>query len=531
MVEKDPCAEVALDKTTDDEQDAYLGKERQDSHPHSSSNNTATPKAIPLSGRTLQERWASKRKGKAISVMAGLTALFTLKAGEAQSSEPIPADTRASLACVEDPHDGPDTIAINGWVTNHDSSTIEARHQASPPYEEEKYWARIVSGQNANTPAIYTFETSIPETDIIFYGKRDGESEQVIGEDTVGPKDCTTEDDGNGGTGGPEYTINTEEMAGSTPAETAVLNSRKHFAEGEASRVVVATDQEFADALAGGPLAGAVNGPILYSSPENLYDTTAEELDRLGTHEVLLLGGDDALSADVERQIRNMGINVTRIAGPTRLETAVAIDEYMDQHTNAVSNKAYLVNGWKFADAVAVSGLAAQEGAPIQLTAPDELSETTRRHLESERSEVDTVTAIGGTAVVQSQALRESGDAARAQTNRLSGENRYQTSEAVAKADFDQHGNEAQDAEASMYTAPADTFHGALAAAPSEGGQDNATLMLIPKDNLDLLSSFQRVVEGYKHTSWEDAIVSGDVSDEVLQRVDDILDATSPVNE
>lgn len=340
---------------------------------------------------------------------------------------------------------------------------------------------------------------------------------------------CEGSPDNDGNVGGPEYTINTKEIAGNTPAETAVLNSREHFTE--ASRVVVTTDQEFADALAGGPLAGAVNGPLLYSGPGNLPNITAEELNRLGTHEVLLLGGEDALSADVEQRIRDMGINVTRIAGPTRLETAVAIDEYMDQHTNAVSNKAYLVNGWKFADAVAVSGLAAQEGAPLQLTAADKLSETTRRHLENERSEINTVTAIGGTAVVRSQALRESGDAANARTSRLSGRNRYQTSEAVAEADFNRYGNEAQDAEASMYMAPANAFHGALAGAPLEGRQDNATLMLIPKDNLDLLSSFQRVVEGYKHTSWENAIVSGDVSDEVLQRVDDILDATSPVNE
>lgn len=319
--------------------------------------------------------------------------------------------------------------------------------------------------------------------------------------------------------------INTQEIVGDTAAETAVLNAREHF--GEASRAVVATDEEFADALAGGPLAGAVNGPILYSGPENLYDVTAEELNRIGTREVLLLGGDNALSTDVEQRIRDMGIDVTRIAGPTRLETAVAIDDYMDQQTNAASNTAYLVNGWTFADAVAVSGLAAQEGAPIQLTTTNGLPETTRRHLERERSDIDAITAIGGTAVVESQVLRESGDHARARTDRLSGRNRYETSEAVAEADFDRHSNEAQDAEASTYMAPADTFHGALAAAPLEAQQDNAALMLIPKDNPELLSSFERIVEDYKHPSWDDAIISGNASDEVEQRADDILGRSS----
>lgn len=467
---------------------------------------------------TLHERSAGT-KGVLIGAVAGLTALLTLAPSQADAAD---ITGLSDTSCVEG-GGRPATVYIHSTVSNFSDHSIEAKQEA-PPFDNiiGEEWTSVVAGDTREISPISTGETSIPETEVTIYGRRDGEPKEVIERSTVGPKDCEDH--------GPDHPIHTEEKAGNTPAGTAEINSRRHFADGGARTAVVATDQAFADALAGGPLAGAVNGPILYSGPDNLYDVTANELERLGTQEVLLLGGEAALSAQVEQRLRDMGIDVTRLAGPTRIETAVAIDEYMNQHTEAASNEAFLVNGWKYADAVTASGLAAQEGAPIQLTTADQLSERTRQHLEGEQSKIDTVTAIGGTAVVQSPVLRGSGDAAGADTDRLSGENRFQTSEAVATADFDRRGNEAQDVTASVYMAPADVFHGALVAAPLEARQNNAALMLIPKENLDLLSSFQRVVEGYKHTSWEDAIISGDVGGEVQQEVDSILDNTSPVD-
>src|SRR5689334_4562225 len=52
-------------------------------------------------------------------------------------------------------------------------------------------------------------------------------------------------------------------VGGGSPADTSVAVSQFTFTPGSARGVVVARDNDFADALAGGPLAGVLGGPVL----------------------------------------------------------------------------------------------------------------------------------------------------------------------------------------------------------------------------------------------------------------------------
>jgi hypothetical protein len=196
--------------------------------------------------------------------------------------------------------------------------------------------------------------------------------------------------------GGPEYPINTEQRAGRTPAETAALASGEHFDPANTEQVVLATDQDFADALAGGPLAKAVGGPILFSGSQQLSGVTAQEIQRLNPREVLMLGGQAALAPEVAHELRNQGQTVHRLAGATRVETAREIDDYLRRHTNASVDEQFLVNGWKFADAMAAGGYAAGEQASIVLTKTGQLPSAMREHMEAHRAGTNKVTAVGG---------------------------------------------------------------------------------------------------------------------------------------
>ena len=89
-----------------------------------------------------------------------------------------------------------------------------------------------------------------------------------------------------------------DRLAGQTREETAVRVSRHQF--DRARTVVVATSQVYADALAAVPLAKDLDAPILLTTPTTLPASVSAEIDRLGARSAVIVGGPDAVSADVE---------------------------------------------------------------------------------------------------------------------------------------------------------------------------------------------------------------------------------------
>ncbi|MGB6005646.1 MAG: cell wall-binding repeat-containing protein, partial [Ornithinimicrobium sp.] len=57
------------------------------------------------------------------------------------------------------------------------------------------------------------------------------------------------------------------------------------------------------DALAGSALSGFLGQPITLSDTDNVPDVVMTELDRLSPNEVTLLGGEKALTEDVETEL------------------------------------------------------------------------------------------------------------------------------------------------------------------------------------------------------------------------------------
>jgi hypothetical protein len=127
-------------------------------------------------------------------------------------------------------------------------------------------------------------------------------------------------------------------VSGVDRQSTAVAVSSAAFPGGSASAVVLARADDFADALAGGPLAAAKHAPLLLTSPGSLDAVTAAEIQRVlpkgGT--VYLLGGPSALSDAVANAITAMGDVPTRVAGADRYSTAVAIAGVMGQPDDGV---------------------------------------------------------------------------------------------------------------------------------------------------------------------------------------------------
>ena len=215
------------------------------------------------------------------------------------------------------------------------------------------------------------------------------------------------------------------------PARLALRLAQTTFPADGADTVLLATDAGFADALASGTLQGR-DTPLLLTAPDDVRADVGAELERLGAEEVILLGGEAALDASVEDELVSEGFDVSRLAGPTRLETAVEVAALAADPDTAIVARAFASGGdgsQAFADALAAGGWAAEQGWPTYLTQTDQLSGSTREALAD--SAVETVILLGGTAAVGEQVeadLEELG----LDVERVSGATRFATAVAVA---------------------------------------------------------------------------------------------------
>jgi putative cell wall-binding protein len=109
--------------------------------------------------------------------------------------------------------------------------------------------------------------------------------------------------------------------AGDT-VEAALAWSRYAVPDGGAPTVLLARDDDFADALASGGMQGALRAPLLLTPSAQLDPRVDAELDRVGAERVVILGGRAAVSAEVERSLTDSGRSVARAFGdpadPTR---------------------------------------------------------------------------------------------------------------------------------------------------------------------------------------------------------------------
>lgn len=211
-------------------------------------------------------------------------------------------------------------------------------------------------------------------------------------------------------------------LAGATRDDTAVSVSRATFTV--APTIVVARDDLYPDALAAGPLAAKVHGPLLLSPPTGVTPALAAEVRRVGAKTADLIGDTTALSANVEAGLRAAGITtINRIGGPTRYDTARLIADKVG------GTAAYIARGDSFPDAASVAGLAAFEQRPILLTPPGFVAAATTAAL----GDLGATSAciIGGTNAISSS-VQTKLEALGLAVSRVSGATRYGTSAAVA---------------------------------------------------------------------------------------------------
>jgi len=221
-----------------------------------------------------------------------------------------------------------------------------------------------------------------------------------------------------------------ERIAGDDRYLTSVKVSEAMFPKG-AAVVVIATGQDYPDALTGGVLAHAEGGPILLVS-DTIPAATGAEIARLKPRRAIILGSVSAVSAGIESSLKNTlgAANITRLAGTNRYDTArlIAKAVYAWNGTKP-GGTAVVASGGNFPDALAAAPLAAVKGWPILLVSATSVPQPTSTAISS--LEIGDVIVVGGASVV-SKGVLDALPGAR----RIAGSNRYST--AVAVADYAQ---------------------------------------------------------------------------------------------
>ena len=262
---------------------------------------------------------------------------------------------------------------------------------------------------------------------------------------------------------------------------------------GSRDQVILARGENYPDALAGNYVAGGSPGAPIVLTPQNaLSDRAVDAMNALGAKGVIILGGVDAISQNVENQLKTRGLTTTRLFGTDRYGTAAKIAGALKPAgTVAGQPTAVIASGEGFADALTGGPLSYTGRLPMLLTAKTSLPAPTDTALSD--LGIKHVIILGGTDAV-GPSIEARLTAKGITFERLFGATRRGTATAIANAERTRFGFGASH----VNLARGDAFPDALAGGP-HAATELAPILLT--DNPNALGT---ETAGYLRTNAQD---------------------------
>lgn len=233
-----------------------------------------------------------------------------------------------------------------------------------------------------------------------------------------------------------DKTFTTNRWSGLNRIDTCLAIGTNYLDGSTVDNIVLATADDFPDALTGSTLAAKLGAPILLVEPtkegsQKVLDFIKNKLNP-GVGRVYLLGGTGAVTTEIEQAVTSMSnYKVTRLGGASREDTAKLIDDAVSapQGTPVI-----IATENDFPDALSASSIAGIKGYPIVLTQKDGLPQQSIDVLNKVKP--SKIYVVGGSGVITDNVITQ----AKAITGltdsnikRLWGSDRYATSLAIAK--------------------------------------------------------------------------------------------------
>jgi putative cell wall-binding protein len=274
--------------------------------------------------------------------------------------------------------------------------------------------------------------------------------------------------------------VSTISYTGSNRYQTGLLVSKAGW--NQSDYAILASGQNFPDALCAAPLAGKYNAPILLTPSKTLDAGVSAEITRLKVKTVFIIGGSSSISPAIESNLKSRKINVVRLAGQNRFETSLAIAKQLGDPKEAI-----VVNGLNFPDALSISAYAASNNVPILLATKDRIDPAVSNYIKSKKSITKTY-IVGGTAVISSNLEKSL-----PKPTRFSGATRYDTNLAVLKGlNFDF---------SNTFVALGTDFPDALAGSAIAAKTNSPTVLIQPNMPSNVVSEMNKMKSqvGIKH--------------------------------
>lgn len=268
-----------------------------------------------------------------------------------------------------------------------------------------------------DAPVLLVERDRVPDSTIAAIDELDPDHATILGGEAAisATVEDTIEEDGE---------TPTDRIAGATRYETAAGIAREvQQRTGNAANwpggrraAFLATGEGFPDALAASALAASRDQapiPILLTERDEVPTPTAQLAEQLDIELVVVIGGPDAVSQQVQAALDDEDTDTDRIAGATRTATAAAVADHAIEHLGFDRTAVTLSRGDAFPDALAAAPLAGAARDPILLTdTPHDLSEATRAWLGQDCGSVEQVLGLGLEAALTAEVLADAEQAA-----------------------------------------------------------------------------------------------------------------------
>ncbi|WP_186430447.1 cell wall-binding repeat-containing protein [Clostridium sp. BSD9I1] len=232
----------------------------------------------------------------------------------------------------------------------------------------------------------------------------------------------------------------------------------------QSSYAVLASGENFPDAISAAPLAKKYDAPILLSKTNSIPEETLDAIQKLKVKNIIIIGGTGSISSKVEKQLTTSGLAVTRIFGQDRYETCIKIAEQLGD-----TDEIAVVTGENFPDALSISPIAIKKNMPIILVNHNKIPSVVKNYINSHK--LTTTYVIGSGTSLDNEVLKGLSN-----TELITGSDKYEINFNIIdkfKSDLDL---------SATYVASGENFPDALSGSIL-AGKDSNPLLLVGKDS------------------------------------------------
>ncbi|OXZ29672.1 hypothetical protein B9N51_00385 [Finegoldia magna] len=162
---------------------------------------------------------------------------------------------------------------------------------------------------------------------------------------------------------------------------------------GKVNKAIIASGEDFPDALATAPLGSKEIAPILLVTRNQMDKKVSKALKDLNINKVYVAGGQNSVSKKLEAQLPTV---IRRFSGQDRYETAILVASY----TYPESKEVFVASGEVFPDALVIGPVCARRKAPILLSKSTPVKVTDDY---IEKSKIEYLYIIGGTNTIYAE--------------------------------------------------------------------------------------------------------------------------------